>query len=119
MPQVEDHNKAFNRLIASSGPSSIKKKRKDRKKSPRGNDRSSGDDNSSFSDDGNDGNASTSSSDSNTYFPGFLDDPQMVQGRHRHVMIGKCWVATLKDVLAALESINDFDKCVHLNITCE
>jgi len=32
--------------------------------------------------------SSSSSEDSTSYYPGFLDDPQMVQGRHRHVMVG-------------------------------
>jgi hypothetical protein len=29
-----------------------------------------------------------SSESDDEYFPGFLDDPEMVQGRHRHVMVG-------------------------------
>lgn len=36
----------------------------------------------------NDDDISTSSDESDAYVPGFLDDPEMVQGRHRHVMIG-------------------------------
>lgn len=32
--------------------------------------------------------SSSSSDDSNGYVPGFVDDPDMVQGRHRHVMVG-------------------------------
>jgi hypothetical protein len=35
-----------------------------------------------------DSEISTSSDESDEYVPGFLDDPEMVQGRHRHVMIG-------------------------------
>lgn len=35
-----------------------------------------------------DDDMSVSSDESETYLPGFLDDPEMVQGRHRHVMIG-------------------------------
>jgi hypothetical protein len=35
-----------------------------------------------------DSEMSTSSVESDEYVPGFLDDPEMVQGRHRHVMIG-------------------------------
>ena len=32
--------------------------------------------------------SSSSSEDSDGYVPGFVDDPDMVQGRHRHVMVG-------------------------------
>jgi len=32
--------------------------------------------------------SSSSSEDSDGYVPGFVDDPEMVQGRHRHVMVG-------------------------------
>lgn len=32
--------------------------------------------------------SNSSSDESTTYVPGFLDDPEMVQGKHRHVMIG-------------------------------
>jgi hypothetical protein len=39
--------------------------------------------------DDNESISTTSSSDeSDAYTPGFLDDPEMVQGRHRHVMVG-------------------------------
>ena len=31
---------------------------------------------------------SSSSEESTSYYPGFLDDPEMVKGRHRHVMVG-------------------------------
>lgn len=31
---------------------------------------------------------SSSSEESTTYYPGFLDDPEMTKGRHRHVMVG-------------------------------
>lgn len=31
---------------------------------------------------------SSSSEDSAAYYPGFLDDPEMTKGRHRHVMVG-------------------------------
>eukprot|EP00551_Chaetoceros_affinis_P006605 CAMPEP_0203667182 /NCGR_PEP_ID=MMETSP0090-20130426/4061_1 /ASSEMBLY_ACC=CAM_ASM_001088 /TAXON_ID=426623 /ORGANISM="Chaetoceros affinis, Strain CCMP159" /LENGTH=981 /DNA_ID=CAMNT_0050531273 /DNA_START=18 /DNA_END=2963 /DNA_ORIENTATION=- len=34
------------------------------------------------------GDLSSSSEESTAYYPGFLDDPEMVQGRHRHVMVG-------------------------------
>jgi len=89
LPQADNHNKAFNRLLTSNRNTPKKKKKKNAKVSPRDGP-SSGDD--SLSGDGHDEDdidtSSTSSSDSNTYLPGFLDDPQMVQGRHRHVMIG-------------------------------
>ncbi len=32
--------------------------------------------------------SSTSSEESTSYYPGFLDDPEMTFGRHRHVMVG-------------------------------
>ena len=38
-------------------------------------------------DTGSDSDSEVSTS-SDEYVPGFLDDPEMVQGRHRHVMIG-------------------------------
>ena len=39
-------------------------------------------------DDNMDDNSSQSSEDSNVYVPGILDDPDMVLGRHRNVMVG-------------------------------
>lgn len=96
LPQVDKQSKAFNWLLVGQSSSSANKKGKEKKKkatSPRGKDRSnslSDDDSSSSPDTGNEETASVSSSseESGTYVPGFLDDPQMVQGRHRHVMVG-------------------------------
>jgi hypothetical protein len=34
------------------------------------------------------GDYSSSSEESTAYYPGFLDDPEMTKGRHRHVMVG-------------------------------
>jgi hypothetical protein len=42
----------------------------------------------SDNDDDDSSMSSCSSDDSDVYQPGLLDDPEMVQGRHRHVMIG-------------------------------
>jgi hypothetical protein len=42
----------------------------------------------SDNDDDDSSTSSCSSDDSDVYQPGLLDDPEMVQGRHRHVMIG-------------------------------
>jgi hypothetical protein len=33
---------------------------------------------------------SSSSEESVPYYPGFLDDPEMTKGRHRHCMVGDC-----------------------------
>ena len=63
LPRVEKKNKSFNLLL---------KQDKEDETGPE-----------SDSDD-----VSTSSDESDAYVPGFLDDPEMVQGRHRHVMIG-------------------------------
>lgn len=48
----------------------------------------SSDDESSVDHDDTVSMSSSSSEDSNGYVPGFVDDPDMVQGRHRHVMVG-------------------------------
>lgn len=63
LPRVERKNRAFNRLMTQ----------------PEDNEEMG-------SDSGSD--VSTSSDESVAYVPGFLDDPEMVQGRHRHVMLG-------------------------------
>ncbi len=93
LPHVDNHNKAFNRLLTNNCNSPQRKKKKKKVKSSPTDDPISGsDDSSSGDDDGDDDEidtVSTSSSGSNVYLPGFLDDPQMVQGRHRHVMIGE------------------------------
>jgi hypothetical protein len=70
LPRVEKKNKSFNLLF---------KQHNQPHKEEGETDESDG----SESDD-----VSTSSDESDAYVPGFLDDPEMVQGRHRHVMIG-------------------------------
>lgn len=80
----EKQNKAFNRLIGGANASPHDK----RPSSPR--DRDLFDDISS-SDEDNDNTDPESSSDDDSagyYHVGFLDDPQMVQGRNRNVMMG-------------------------------
>lgn len=79
----EKQNKAFNRLIRNSNPSPPEK----RSTSPR--ERDLYDNASSSSDDSNDTDPESSSDESVAgYRVGFLDDPQMVQGRNRNVMMG-------------------------------
>jgi hypothetical protein len=65
LPRVEQKNKSFHRLLH--------RNRQD-KEDETGSDC--------------DSEMSTSSDESDEYGPGFLDDPEMVQCRHRHVMIG-------------------------------
>ncbi len=93
LPHVDNHNKAFNRLLTNNCNSPQRKKKKKKVKSSPTDGPISGSDDSSSGDDDDDDDeidtVSTSSSGSNVYLPGFLDDPQMVQGRHRHVMIGE------------------------------
>jgi len=67
LPRVEKKNKSFNLLIRQHKP------------------RDKEDETASESDSDD---LSTSSDESDAYVPGVLDDPKMVQGRHRHVMIG-------------------------------
>lgn len=69
LPRVEKKNKSFNLLIVQH--------KQNEKEDETGSDSESDD-------------VSTSSDESDAYVPGFLDDPEMVQGRHRHVMIGDC-----------------------------
>lgn len=90
MPQKDDkQSKAFNRLLTSTPPTMNKKDKKTKTKSPRHDDSSISDDDSSTDDsDRDDDTASVSSVDSDIYVSGFLDDPQMSQGRHRNVMVG-------------------------------
>jgi hypothetical protein len=64
LPRVEKKNKSFNRFLH--------------------RERDQEDETGSDSDI----KVSTSSDESDEYVPGFLDDPEMVKGRHRHVMIG-------------------------------
>ena len=83
LPQEEKHNKAFNRLLCSTAS-----KRPKKTKSPRedhyDNTSSSGEENEDT-----DSMYSTDESDCGAYYStGFLDDPQMVQGRNRNVMMG-------------------------------
>jgi hypothetical protein len=47
---------------------------------------------------------SSSSEEEDTYAPGFLDDPEMRQGRHRHVMIGDRVSGCIVSVLFSLSS---------------
>ena len=74
-------NRAFNRLLAGS------RAPEESKVSPRSGhlDSSMSDDNSYDSVDDDD---DSSSGESGTYVCGFLDDPEWVSGRHRHVMVG-------------------------------
>ena len=91
----------------------------------------SGDDVSFFGDDDESGNSSgmesdelgnemisdefsSSSEESTSYYPGFLDDPEMTKGRHRHVMVGDrvtgCVVSsTIHFVSPADLKVNDID----------
>ena len=64
LPRVEKKNKSFNRFLHPEQD----------KEGETGSD--------------SDSDQSTSSDESDEYVPGFLDDPEMVKGRHRHVMIG-------------------------------
>jgi len=49
---------------------------------------STNDDDSTEEEDDNETISTSSSEESDSYVPGFLDDPEMLQGRHRHVMVG-------------------------------
>ncbi len=79
--EVAKPNRAFNRLLAGSrGPEEMKRK------SPTSGKHSD----SSMSGDSydSDDDSESSSEESGTYVCGFLDDPEWVSGRHRHVMVG-------------------------------
>ncbi|KAL7533136.1 hypothetical protein ACHAXR_005065 [Thalassiosira sp. AJA248-18] len=86
LPQVgkPKQNKAFNRLLRGNASPAEKGSKKVKPSSPRNIDTSSSgediDDTSSLS--------SSEESDCGAYYPGFLDDPHMVQGRNRNVMMG-------------------------------
>ena len=84
LPQKHNKpNRAFNRLLAGS-----RVHQQTNRKSPMSNENldSSMSDQSYDSDDGNDSHSS--SEDSGNYVCGFIDDPEWVSGRHRHVMVG-------------------------------
>mmetsp|Transcript_15780 Transcript_15780/g.34153 ORF Transcript_15780/g.34153 Transcript_15780/m.34153 type:complete len:935 (+) Transcript_15780:205-3009(+) len=87
LPQVETQNKAFNRLLGGNTSPPEKRKKKKRPSSPRDRDHF---DNTSSSCEDDDDITSVSSSEESAagYFPGFLDDPLMLQGRNRNVMMG-------------------------------
>ena len=85
LPQGEKQNKAFNRLLGGHMSPREKRPKKSKPSTPRDRDHY---DNSSSSCEDNDDTASVSSEESASYFPGFLDDPLMVQGRNRNVMLG-------------------------------
>lgn len=82
MPQRGKQDKAFNRLLGNTPPSSKKRSEKARKTTASPNKGSSEED-SDYDED-----SSSVSSDESRYVPGFLDDPNMKQGRHRNVMVG-------------------------------
>lgn len=88
LPQAEKQNKAFNRLIGGN-TSPLEKRPKKTKPITSPRDRVLYDNTSSSGED-NDGTSSVSSSEESAagYFPGFLDDPQVVQGKNRNVMMG-------------------------------
>ena len=90
LPQREHQNKAFNRLLRGNMSPAEKRNKKPKLSSPRDRDQF---DNTSSSGEDNDDTMSLSSDESgdshaDIYIPGFLDDPQMVQGRNRNVMMG-------------------------------
>ena len=73
-------NRAFNRLL-SRAPEEMTRK------SPNsGNDLDSSMSGDSYESD--DDSSESSSEESGTYVCGFIDDPEWVSGRHRHVMVG-------------------------------
>jgi hypothetical protein len=92
--RTEKKNKAFNRHLRENLVGNRKLQRsKSVRNSPDddiflggGGGRNMDEDNESM--DGNSITSNSSSDESTTYVPGFLDDPEMVQGKHRHVMIG-------------------------------
>jgi hypothetical protein len=92
LPRVEKKNKSFNLLFEQH-----KQHKED------------GESDGSESDD-----VSTSSDESDAYVPGFLDDPEMVQGRHRHVMIGDrvtgCFVSSTIQFVKPVELKADLNK---------
>lgn len=73
LPRVEKKNKSFNLLLGQHKHPQEHKEDDESDRSDRVDD---------------DDDESTSSDESDAYVPGFLDDPEMKQGRHRHVMIG-------------------------------
>jgi hypothetical protein len=92
LPRKERKHRGFNRFLSS------------------GNQTEEEDDDGSFSD--------TSSSDNDgegeAYVPGFLDDPEMRQGRHRHVIIGDrvagCVVASIIQFVKPADLKADLNK---------
>jgi len=87
LPQVQKQNTAFNRLIGGNKSPLEKRPMKIKQSSPR--DRGNYDDTSSSGEDNGDDPSESSSEESTAgYFPGFLDDPQMLFGRNRNVMMG-------------------------------
>jgi len=82
----EKQNKAFNRLLGGNTSPTEKRPKKSKPTPPRDRDHF---ENTSSSGEENDDTTSISSSEgSASYFPGFLDDPAMVQGKNRNVMLG-------------------------------
>jgi len=86
LPQEEKQNKAFNRLLGGNASPPEKRYKKAKSTSPR--DRDLFDNTSSSEEDSDDATSVSSDEESASYFPGFLDDPQMVQGKNRNVMLG-------------------------------
>jgi hypothetical protein len=79
LPQkAEKNDKTFNRLVGNTPPSKVNTEKKT--KNPTTTSDEDTDDDNDLS--------SISSSESDGYTPGFLDDPNMKQGRHRNVMVG-------------------------------
>ncbi|KAL9181285.1 hypothetical protein ACHAXT_010090 [Thalassiosira profunda] len=83
LPQAEKPSKAFNRLLAGNTSPRDRRSKKRKATSPRNIDISS-----SGEDSDDDSFSSSDDSTSGAYYPGYLDDPQMVQGRNRNVMMG-------------------------------
>eukprot|EP00986_Skeletonema_menzelii_P018064 scaffold24390_cov144-Skeletonema_menzelii.AAC.5 len=78
---VAKPNRAFNRLLAGSrAPEEMTKK------SPNSGNLDSSMSGDSY--DSDDDSSESSSEESGTYVCGFIDDPEWVSGRHRHVMVG-------------------------------
>jgi hypothetical protein len=76
LPRVAKHHSSFHRSLQQH-----KKKRQTSKDHD-------GDDSDDDNDDDSSVSSTSSSEASDTYVPGFLDDPEMIQGRHRNLMIG-------------------------------
>jgi len=92
LPRVHKKNHGFRRTLRerrrSNRKEAFRRMSDGEQPSVAAADRSSDDESSIDHDDDTISMSSSSSDDSDGYFPGFVDDPEMVQGRHRHVMVG-------------------------------